>query len=123
MPYLPSLYPRATFTSNLAPVFRPGALIQEQIFVASTTITTDLTASAARRGLRCFEFLTRLACSIENGDAVEVLSDFVETELEEFPTEVSRLCETGSRLLSHTAELYRDVAAGQVREAEAKTVV
>jgi len=121
MTYLPS--PSATFNFTLAPAFCAGALIQEQIFVTSATITTDLTASAARRGLRCFEFLTRLGCSIDHGDAVEVLSDFVETELEEYPKEVSRLCETGSRLLSHTAELYRDIAAGQDREAEAKRVV
>lgn len=37
--------------------------------------------------------------------------------------EVARFFETGSRLLAHSAELYRDVAAGQVGEAEAKTVV
>ncbi|MBY3102300.1 hypothetical protein HFO69_32160 [Rhizobium laguerreae] len=118
---LPS--PSATFNFNLAPVFRAGALIQEQIFVASATVTADLTASAARRGLRCFEFLTQLACSIDHGDAVEVLSDYVESELEEYPREVARLYEVGSRTLSHAAELCRDVAAGQASETEAKTVV
>lgn len=122
MRYSLSLHPSATFNFNLAPVFRAGALIQDETFAASATVTTDLTASAARRGLRCFEFLTRLGCSIDHGDAVEVLSDFVETELEEYPREVARLYEVGSRMLSHAAELYRDVAAGQVREAEAKTV-
>jgi hypothetical protein len=120
MTYLPG--PSATFNFDLAPVFRAVALIQDETFAAAT-VTTDLTASAARRGLRYFEFLARLVCSIDHGDAVEVLSDFVETELEEYPKEVSRLCETLSRLLSHAAELCRDVAAGQVSGAEAKTVV
>ncbi|NKN00615.1 hypothetical protein GFL89_21545 [Rhizobium leguminosarum bv. viciae] len=67
--------------------------------------------------------MTRLACSIDHGDAVEVLSDYVESELEEYPREVARLCEAGSRTLSHAAEMCRDVAAGQASEAEAKTVV
>ncbi|OWV69355.1 hypothetical protein ATY75_31645 [Rhizobium sp. N122] len=89
----------------------------------SAAVTADLTASAARRGLRCFEFLTRLARSIDHGDAVEVLSDYVEGELEEYPREVARLCEAGSRTLSHAAEMCRDVAAGQANEAEAKTLV
>lgn len=123
MTYLPGLHPSATFNFNFAPAFRAGALIQDETFAASAMVTTDFTASAARRGLRCFEFLTRLGCSIHHGDAVEVFSDFVETELEEYPKEMSRLCETGSRLLSHAAELCRDVAAGQVSAAEAKTVV
>ncbi|WP_064685807.1 hypothetical protein [Rhizobium bangladeshense] len=123
MLYLPSLHPSARFNFNLAPIFRAGALIQDESFAASAKVTTHLTASAARRGLRCFEFLTRLGCSIDHGDAVEVLSDFVETELEEYPREVARLYEVGSRTLSHAAELCRDVAAGQAREAEAKTVV
>ncbi|ASR09920.1 hypothetical protein CHY08_22690 (plasmid) [Rhizobium leguminosarum bv. viciae] len=123
MPYLRGLYPSATFNINLAPAFRAGALIQGEIFAGSATVTADLTASAARRGLRCFEFLTRLACSIDHGDAVEVLSDYVESELEEYPREVARLCEAGSRTLSHAAEMCRDVAAGQASEAEAKTVV
>ncbi|MBY5494276.1 hypothetical protein ACC786_32625 [Rhizobium ruizarguesonis] len=114
MTYLPS--PSATFNFTLAPVFRAGALIQDETFAASATITADLT-------LRCFEFLARLVCSVDHGDAVEVLSDFVETELEEYPKEVARLCEAGSRTLSHAAELCRDVAAGQVSEAEAETVV
>ncbi len=121
MAYIPS--PSATFDFDLTPVFRAGALIQDETFAASATVTTDLTASAARRGLRYFEFLARLVCSIDHGDAVEVVSDFVETELEEYPKEVARLCEAGSRTLSHAAELYRDAAAGQVSGAEAKTVV
>jgi hypothetical protein len=123
MPNLRGLYPSATFNFNLAPAFRSGALIQDEIFAGSAMVTADLTASAARRGLRCFEFLTRLACSIDHGDAVEVLSDYVESELEEYPREVARLCEVGSRSLSHAAEMCRDVAAGQASEAEAKTVV
>ncbi|MBX5154477.1 hypothetical protein NMA58_24530 (plasmid) [Rhizobium sp. YTUHZ045] len=123
MPYFSSLSPSAIFTSNLAPIVRTGFLIQDEIFAASARVTTDLTASAARRGLRCSEFLARLACSVDHGDVVEVLSDFVESELEEYPMEVAQLFETGSRLLSHSAELYRDVAAGQVRETEAKTVL
>ncbi|WP_197729086.1 hypothetical protein [Rhizobium leguminosarum] len=123
MSHLRGLNPSATFNFDLAPAFRAGALIQDEIFAASATVTTDLTASAARRGLRYFEFLARLVCSIDNGDAVEVLSDYVESELEEYPREVARLCEAGSRTLSQAAELCRDVAAGQASEAEAKTVV
>ncbi len=65
----------------------------------------------------------RIACSIDHGDAVEVLSDYVESELEEYRREVARLCEAGSRTLSHAAELYRDAAAGQASETEAKRVV
>ena len=122
MLYFPSLHPSAIFTSNLAPIVRTGFLIQDEIFAASASVTTDLTASAARRGLRCSEFLARLACSIDNGDTVAVLSDLVESELGVYPVEVARFFETGSRLLAHSAELYRDVAAGQVGEAEAKTV-
>ncbi|WP_222039848.1 hypothetical protein [Rhizobium laguerreae] len=123
MPHLRGLYPSATFNFNLAPAFRAGALIQDEIFAGSATVTADLTASAARRGLRYFEFLARLACSIDHGDAVEVLSDYVECELEEYPREVARLCEAGSRTLSQAAELCRDVAADQASETEAKTVV
>ncbi|QND13210.1 hypothetical protein HB775_04415 [Rhizobium leguminosarum bv. trifolii] len=123
MPYPPSLHRSATLNANLAPIVRTGFLIQDEICAASVRVTTDLTASAARRGLRYFDFLARLVCSIDNSDAVEVLSDYVESELEEYPREVARLCEAGSRTLSHAAELYRDAAVGHVREAEAKTVV
>ncbi|AXA44214.1 hypothetical protein [Rhizobium leguminosarum] len=123
MPYPPSLHRSATLNADLPPIVRTGFLIQDEICAASARVTTDLTASAARRGLRYCEFLARLVCSIDNGDAVEALSNYVESELEEYPREVARLCEAGSRTLSHAAELYRDVAAGQVREAEAKTVV
>ncbi|WP_327212278.1 hypothetical protein U8Q06_09760 [Rhizobium beringeri] len=123
MPYPPSLQRSATLNANLAPIVRTGFLIQDEIFAASATVTSDLTASAARRGFRCFEFLTRLACSIDHGDAVEVLSDYVESELEEYPREVARLCVAGSRTLAHAAELCRDVSARQASETEAKRVV
>ncbi|WP_261318804.1 hypothetical protein [Rhizobium leguminosarum] len=96
---------------------------QEEFALRFVKAAADLTASAARRGLRCFEFLTRLACSINHGDAVEVLSDYVENELEDYPREMARFCEVGSRTLSHAAELCRDVAADQASETEAKTVV
>ncbi|WP_246733873.1 hypothetical protein [Rhizobium laguerreae] len=60
---------------------------------------------------------------IDHGDAVEVVSDYVENELEEYPREMARLCEAGSGVLSHAAELCRDIAADQASETEAKTVV
>jgi hypothetical protein len=123
MPYLSGPYPSATFNFNLAPAFRACAVIQGEIFAASATVTSDLTESAARRGFRCFEFLTRLACSIDHGDAVEVFSDYAESELEEYPREIARLCVAGSRTLAHAAELCRDVSARRASETEAKRVV
>jgi hypothetical protein len=44
MTYIPS--PSATFDFDLTPVFRAGALIQDETLAASATVTTDLTASA-----------------------------------------------------------------------------
>lgn len=119
----PCLHCSPTLNADLPPIVSTGFLIQAEICAASAGITMDLTMSAARQGLRYFEFLARLVCSIDNGDAVEALSDYVESELEAYPREVARLCEAGSRTLSDAAALYRDAAAGQVREAEAKTVV
>lgn len=46
----PSLHRSATLNANLAPIVRTGFLIQDEICAASVRVTTDLTASAARRG-------------------------------------------------------------------------
>jgi hypothetical protein len=71
MPYAPSMHRSASLNANLAPpIVRTGFLIQDEICAASVKVTTDLTASATRRGLRYFDFLARLVCSIDNSDAV-----------------------------------------------------
>ncbi|TBZ47017.1 hypothetical protein E0H48_35420 [Rhizobium leguminosarum bv. viciae] len=50
MPYPPSLHRSATLNADLPPIVSTGFLIQGEICAASARVTTDLTASAARRG-------------------------------------------------------------------------
>jgi hypothetical protein len=123
MPDSPSLHPSGAFASDAVRFLCATSQVQAEVFAAATRAYWDVTKSVARSGLQYVQLMTLLACSIDHGDAVDVLSDFVEGELERYPAEAARLCDTGSRLLSRTAEIYRDVADDQANWAAAKTIV